>query len=130
MIGEAGANVGAAGDANREPVSKTALNGAPAGVVTGLNRVGVGPRVENVVGIGLWVVVGTGLLVVVVVVVVVVGAGLLGTDGLNLKSFVEVKLGRDFGRGRILFFSLLGGSGAARGGSFTSTNCSFNESNG
>ena len=60
IIGEAGANVGE-GDANREPVSKTALNGAPAGVVTGLkrgvvtglNRVGVGPRVENVVGIGL-----------------------------------------------------------------------------
>jgi len=61
IIGGAGLNVGADGDANRDPVSNTALNGAPAGVVTGLNRgvvtglnrVGVGPRVENVVGIGL-----------------------------------------------------------------------------
>jgi len=61
IIGGAGLKVGADGDANRDPVSKTALNGAPAGVVTGLNRgvvtglnrVGVGPRVENVVGTGL-----------------------------------------------------------------------------
>ena len=61
IIGGAGLNVGADGDANRDPVSNTALNGAPAGVVTGLNRgvvtglnrVGVGPRVENVVGTGL-----------------------------------------------------------------------------
>ena len=61
IIGGAGANVGlAAGDVNRDPVSTTALNGAPAGVVTGLNRgvvtganrVGVGPRVEKVVGTG------------------------------------------------------------------------------
>ena len=52
------------------------MNGAPGfvtelnrGVVTGLNRVGVGPLVVNVVGTGLLVVVG-GLLVVVVVLVV------------------------------------------------------------
>ena len=61
IIGGAGLKVGTDGDANRDPVSKTALKGAPAGVVTGLNRgvvtglnrVGVGPRVENVVGTGL-----------------------------------------------------------------------------